>query len=966
MGIALPGRKQNAPGLPRWFNHFQSIPRLSAGASTSDTKECALTDPCQTWRSLLQVSVMAQEEEPTPVQQTLKTTEQTTSEHQMPPGAGQATPFVGRDQELQQLKQVFLEVREKRSLAFVTLVGEPGVGKTRLAQHFARAARSSVPDTRVLWSTMSSGQGRVYEPLIQLLSERFAIVPAEQPHEAQSKITAAVEELKAPRPVEVAHLLAQLMEIPFQESTILEGLAKVPGQLQMRTYIALRRFLEHDAQQGCLVLCLDGIERCSTETANVLHYLADGLGQNAVLILATARPTLFRRHSQWGQGDFTHHRIALGPLGQEEAQALFRSALRVETDPPPSLTQIATHRLTGSPRAIEEFVRYLIERGLVKQGRRANSKRTIREAELDNVTLPRSHEETIKARVAMLPSEHCLLLQQAATIGEVFWVDAIVALRRAGCLSAEQPDGPSLKEISSQKETRRKVVERHIRDLCKRGFFAAAERSSVAGEVEYCFAYPPIWDLSYEATERALRKRYHRLVAQWLELRPEGRSEQHLAMIGWHLQRAGDGRGAAGRYRRAAEAARQRYFNHRAIRLYLRALGCLGHVDLVTRIHLWHDLGSVYQHHGDFDAALGAFERMVRLSWVVASRPKTAVAYNKMGRVWRQKGNTELASEYIRRGLDLYQQADDTRGVATSLDDLGQVYWLQGKYTEALAESGRALELRRQAGDKRSIASSLANIGNIEMDRGLLDEAEACHRDALRLLSELDDLPGRVSCLKSLGSIAFAKGQLAEAKSKWEEGWSGADQIGALPMQTMLLNNLGEVHLKLGKRAEARKHLTKALSLSIEIDDRRSQAEILRNRALLELQDGNSDLAREFGNQCLEASLQTKLPELIGKAHMALGEIQAATLFDTSGNTTQVKDAGTHFHEAIRVFEQTGNDVDLARARKRRGEYLVENGKLEEGRAELQQSAEIFSRIGIPEHQGIMQMLKDLGGGGHA
>src|SRR5262249_32659468 len=85
-----------------------------------------------------------------------------------------------------------------------------------------------------------------------------------------------------------------------------------------------------------------------------------------------------------------------------------------------------------------------------------------------------------------------------------------------------------------------------------------------------------------------------------------------------------EGRGRGG----AAGGGGLRSSTDRATRLYAAALGCLGQGDLASRIHLWHDLGSVFQLKGDHDSALGAFERMLRLAWVVASRTKAAVAFN--------------------------------------------------------------------------------------------------------------------------------------------------------------------------------------------------------------------------------------------------------------------------------------------------------------------------------------------------
>src|SRR5207302_4651313 len=136
--------------------------------------------------------------------------------------------------------------------------------------------------------------------------------------------------------------------------------------------------------------------------------------------------------------------------------------------------------------------------------------------------------------------------------------------------------------------------------------------SSVSGERELRFAYPNLWQLVYKNLDEAKRRVYHAVVARWLELHPEGRAPAAQEEIARHLALAGDAREAATRYRRAAEAARNQYQNEKAIRLFDSALACIGSQasgDSAARIYLWHDLGSVYELIGDFEAALGAFER---------------------------------------------------------------------------------------------------------------------------------------------------------------------------------------------------------------------------------------------------------------------------------------------------------------------------------------------------------------------
>jgi tetratricopeptide (TPR) repeat protein len=877
--------------------------------------------------------------------------------------------FVARSEQLQELKRLFLEAREKRSLNVVTLVGDPGVGKTRLALEFARSVRAAVPDARVLSSMSSQNPDASFAPLIRVLAERFGIAENELARDARAKIEAGVAEVMPERlRMEVSHLIAHMMRFPFPSSPILEPLAQVPGQLEVRRYIAVRRFLEKDSERASLLLYFDGVERTGAETVNLIHFLAEGLRNCPVFILATARPTLFRKHQQWGQGEFAHARIEVGPLAPEESLALFTELVHNDRLPE-ELALVARDRLGGIARSLEELARYLVEVGAVVP---AEGRWKVASDRLATINIPRSHEEILRARLRALSAEQRAALERAAVVGEVFWLDAVLALVRAEMAEGGDPDGPTLHDIGTAGERSRLRLVSDLRELCERGLIVESP-GGAAGEQEFRFAYPPLWVLAYEMIAEAHRRPYHRLLAREGELRPEGRMEEQQEQAGRHLQRAGEGVAAAARYRRAADAARSRYFNDRAIRLYLRALACVGDADLAARIHIWHDLGSVYQLKGDFDAALDAFERMLRLSWVVAARAKGAVAFNKLGRLWRQKGNLDLALEYLERGLELFRQCGDKRGIATSLDDIGQLLWMLGRYEEALDRSAKALEMRREIGDKRSIAVSLSNIGNIEKDRGLFDEAESCYREAMQLRRQVGDRSGYVISHNNLGALAFERGDLQQARDAWEDALVEAEQIGALPLQMILLNNIGEAALHMGKLADARMRIERAMALAADMEDQRGRAEILRNLALLELKEGNAEDARRYGQECLELARRIHLREMVGRALMALGEIHAATLFDESAQPTGGQPRGEPagpgngrraedcFRKAVKVFREMRNEAELAKALKRLGEYLVEHGRPRDGRETLEEAVTIFERLGMRTAEEVRRVVAELG-----
>jgi tetratricopeptide (TPR) repeat protein len=866
--------------------------------------------------------------------------------------------FVGHRALIERLLGIVKRSQSQGELQFVALTGPSGVGKSRLSQELIRIIGEKLPETRVLLAQAGGPGAPPFAAIRGALDQRFGIEAGEDPETARARLSAAVAELlPASRATEVTHLIAHLLDHAFPESLVLEPLAETPSQLEARTFIAVRRFLAADAARRPLVIVLDEVERASPETVNLAHYLAAGLQSTPLVLLCVGRPTLFEVHPAFGEGDATLERIEMGPLSDEEAGQLLRELVKPAGEPPAELLRHAKERMGGVPRALVELTRYLTELGAVTSvaGKWKFDKKRLAEG-----PLPQDLEEIMTARLRVMDAGQRDLLEKAAACGETFWLDAVVMLVRAAAVGGGSgngdPDGPRLAEIVVAGDRTRSEVESALKTLVGHGLLQALPHSTIPGEKEFHFAYPPWWDVVYESIDTDARQRYHRLVAQWLELRPEGRGEESQEEIGRHLEHAGDGDGAAIRYRRAADAARARYFNDKAVRLYSNALDCVGPGDLASRIHLWHDLGSVFQLKGENDSALSAFERMLRLAWVVASRTKAAVAFNKMGRIHRQKGDLPIALEYLERALELFEQAGDQRGVAGSLDDIGQVLWLLGRYDEALDRSAHALEQRRRFGEKRSIAASLVNVGNIERHRGLLDAAEACYREALDLRSVLGDKAGLAQCQNGLGVIAFQRGDIDEAKRAWERALEGAEAIGTLPLQAQLLIHLGEAALEVGSRGEARTRFEAAEALARDIDERRLLSEALRHLGLLDLTTGDNQRARERCHTALEIAETAGIRVDVGRALLSLGEVHAATLF--GGESAH--EAERYFEKGVKLFREIGNEAELAAGLERFGRFRVEHGEVEAGKQLLKEAQSIFMRLRMPAGDALRRLLVTL------
>ncbi len=870
----------------------------------------------------------------------------------------EAPRFIGRTQLLTELASRVEHAHTSRRLVLATITGEAGVGKTRLGAELCRICEADHP-LRVLWGT--ADETTPYSAFRRLLRQRFGITDDDTVSQARTRVSDEVRALlSSTRQRELVELLLQFLGFPPDDLVLSEELdvrAENTVQLEARTFLAIRRILAADAQRAPLLLVLDDMDRAAIETVNLVLYLAAGLDASSVAILVLGRPSLYTQHPALaGVGDVAVERHALLPLEPQEASDFLKERLGLgELDD--RLAAWAAHQLGGVPRALVELARFLSETGAVKPADGARPA-SIDASALQRLAMPDSLEQILAARLELLEPSERDLLEKAAAVGEVFWLDALVALVRSTALEPETPDGPSLDEINLAGDRPRPAIEASLSALQRRGFIVEQPISSIPGERELRFAYPPWWEVVSQRLQHDNQRRYHRLIAEWLELRPEGRREEAQEEIGRHLELAGLGDEAALRYRRAGDAARARYYNEKAIRLYEAAIACTSPGNVSRRILLWHDLGSVQELRGNVEAALNAFEHMLRLSWVVVSRSKAAVALNKLGRIYRQKGELQQAIEYLDKGRALFREARDHRGIAGSLDDLGQTLWLLGRYDEALDRSAAGLEQRRKLGDKRSIASSLLNIGNIERHRGLFVPAEACYREALELRTQLNDRHGIAQCQNALGVLAFLRGDVLVAKASWEAALDAAVDIGAAQLEALLLIHLGEAARSLGHHEEARVRFEEAIARATEIGERRLLSDAERQLGLVALHFGDTVAAKQRCTSALRLAESSGIQVLIGRALVALGEVEAVTLFDDTGSPAQR--APEYYKRGVEVFRTIRNDSELAWALERFGRFSVERGELEAGRTLLEEAARLFTRLGLPQGQTVWRVLEDL------
>ncbi|HET9627131.1 MAG TPA: tetratricopeptide repeat protein [Kofleriaceae bacterium] len=861
--------------------------------------------------------------------------------------------FVGRSDALATLHALTRTAFADHQLGFAVVVGEHGMGKTRLINELAARVRSEHPTTRLLHG-IADENAAAYGPVARALTARFGIVAGEEPQVSRDKLAAELAEvIDSDRLHEVAHLVAHLLRVPFEDSPVVTPLLSSAQRLEAKLFMALKRFLTAECERYPLLIVIENLEQCGADTINFIHYLASSLREQRVTIIGTATAQLWDKHPSFGDGEVPPLRVEIGALTANESEDLLRELCK-QLDKVPTVLTEHVRTMSGAPRAIYELVRLLLEtQCIIRDG----FGWVVDEAVLAGLTLPSTYDELVAARLDVMDAVDRRILEMGATVGDTSWLDAILALERHGQMESD-PDGPTLAQIAGSSDQTRQEVVAAITRLVEHGWLLEVAQSSIAGERELRFANSNLWWIVYHRIAPETRNAYHAVVARWTELHPEGMSPSAQEEVGRHLVLAGHDREAALRYRRAAEAARDTYANQRAIELFDRALACVGNTDIGVRIQLWRDLAAVYELIGNFDGALGALERMLRLSWVSASKTTAADAFNKMGRVWRRKGDLKLALEYLQRGLELFRGASDARGVAGSLDDIGRALHMMGRYDEAEKHITDALARHTKHGDQRAIATSLSRLGNVHQDRGHFEAAYDCFRDALAIRKATGDRWGQIVALNNLAALSFELGELADARSGWLSALPEAEAIGALPLSALILTNLGELALTENNLGEARSRLGNALDIIEEVQDGGLESVCCRHLASLEKQLGNAGAARLHAERALAVAQKAGLREHEAHAYMALGDVLSASLHDEEATDAgALSPAAIAFGAAIEVLANLSNEAVLAKALFVFGRYKAEMGDQAEAKDMLRDALMMFSRLGLERPSSEIEKL---------
>jgi predicted ATPase len=495
-----------------------------------------------------------------------------------------------------------------------------------------------------------------------------------------------------------------------------------------------------------------------------------------------ARPSLYERRPQWGEGQRFHERIQLEPLSQLSSRRMVRELLKNVPEVPTALRDLVVDRADGNPFYIEELIKALIDDHVILKGEESWSVDTTR---LSSVRIPATLTGVLQARLDTLPAPLHQLLQRASVVGRIFWDAAAIHLSRE--TAGLKPDD----------------VQEMLEELRHREMILRREESGFAGTVEYVFRHAIFRDVTYETLIPRQRRALHKLVGDWLIEIGGERAGEHTLLVAEHYGRAEEPALAAAQLSQAGERAIQLATYEEASTLLERARAMLTHAEH-TEQRLGIDLlrSETETFRGRYANAGTILRPALEEARGIGNLRLQATVLGQLGRIAMWQGDTASGLKYVGEALEMARKAGDMKALIFSLRQMGNML-VQTDPARARTYNEESVELARKAGDLRSEAAGLNSLGIAYTLEGRYEEAMATYERALTINRARGDRANLAMVLSNVAGLHAISGDLATAERTALESIAIADEIGAVGLRPSGEAVIVEVYLRRKRGAES-------------------------------------------------------------------------------------------------------------------------------------------------------------------
>jgi DNA-binding NtrC family response regulator/tetratricopeptide (TPR) repeat protein len=833
---------------------------------------------------------------------------------------GAMTTFVGRESEMEHVRHILARAAAGHGQV-VAIVGEPGVGKSRLVWEVAQS-HGGQGWLIVRASALSYGQATPYQPVIELLKGYFRIEDRDDPAQIRERVRGRLLALD-PALASNADALLALLDVPNEDSAweVLD-----PAQRRQRILDAIKGLWLQETRGQPVLLVLEDLHWVDSETQAVLDALVASLPTARLCLLVDYRPEY--RHS-WGSKTY-YSQLRLDPLPPERTRELLQGLLG-EGPELDRLTALLIERTEGNPFFLEETVQTLVDSHALggERGARYLAR------PIDAIEVPPTVEAVLAARIDQLPAEARRLLQVAAVIGK----DVPVVLLRAVAQSSEDALRQGLATLQAAEL------------LYEARLFPA---------LEYTFKHALTHEIAYGSLAPHWRARLHAELVDAIErLYPDRQTEQ-LDRLADHAFRGDLWEKAVTYLRQAGGKAYARWANREAVAYFEQTLTALGHLPetretmemaIDVRLHLRNAL-----------QPLAEFARIAGYLREAEALARTLDDQRRLGLVWAFMSGHHLGTgghaAEVRRFARRVEAIGETLG-DVPLQVVAQYYLALGCYSAgAYAETEQACRrLMRLQGEQSRERFGLAMfpatlsgayLARILAERGVFEEGDHHGQAAIQIAEALDHPYSLVIAYLGLAYLAGVKGELSragrlleravaqcrdlslpllapavmasvghvyalsgrtrESVLSLEQALTAYESAGIAYLHSLSVVQLGEAYLRADRVEDARACAERALTLTRERGEQGHEAWALRLRGEVASQADRPDMATAEARYGAAMALATKLGmrPLVAHCHLGLG-----TLYRRAGEGVKAEE---HLQTATTMYREMGMAFWLEKA----------------------------------------------------
>ncbi len=818
------------------------------------------------------------------------------------------TKFVGRTGEIEHLDTALEQSRAGRGQV-VALVGEPGVGKSRLFWEFTRSHRVQSCLTLEV-ASISYGQATSYLPVIELLRQYFQIEGWDDKRKIREKVTGKLMSLDRALEPSLPALLAML-DVPVDDE---EWKRLEPPERRQRTLDGVKHLVLRECRLQPLVVVFEDLHWIDAESQGVLDSLVESLPGARLLLLVNYRPEY--RHG-WSNKTY-YTQLRMDPLASTSAEELLRILLGADASLD-GLKRMLIERTEGNPFFLEESVRTLVETTAL-----AGKPGSYRLVEPIHATgVPASVHAVLAARIDRLPVEDKRLLQAAAVIGH----DIPLALLQA-VAGLDESD-----------------LRRGLAHLQASEFLY---ETSLFPDLEYSFKHALTHEVAYGTLLQQRRRELHARIVEVIERLYAGRLSGHIERLAYHAVKGEVWDRAVTYLREVGMRAARRSAYGESLTSFEEALRALGRLpesrDAKTQaIDLRLDSRIVLAPLGQYDRILRYIQEAEVLARELGDRRRLGLVLADMGARLRNVGDHRGALEVSRQALDIaaelgdpdlqieakYRLAQahfacgDLRQATSIFLETAQAFtgqspypgalpdffeswphaWLGflfshlGRFREALDHAERAMQIAELTNHPHTLIECHAALGGVSLERGDVQTAERLFERGVALLRAGRD--GDPNLLSGLGYAYALSGRVAEALLLLEEAVRSEVSISAMGLGLAVrIGRLAEAYLWAGRPDEAMKRARSAVELAKKHRERANEA--LALRVLAEITAPGDSIAASSARQQYADSLalaeELEMRPLVAHCQLGLGK-----LYRRMGTRRQAEE---HLRVALTMYRE--------------------------------------------------------------